>query len=127
MARWAKSVNAAKNVQQQQLQALIHLEKAEAQAVQSSSFIAAQTTLGAGLQYVAGGGGEVERIAEMRRSGVALSAALEVGSRRVLSTLVRELNFRTHPLVVKQAHTIASFTHPPLYLRFNPIHPLAPV
>lgn len=69
MERWAKSVNAAKSAQQQQLQALITQERAETQVPQP----VAQTTV-----LAAQPSAEAERISEMKKSGMALSAALEV-------------------------------------------------
>ena len=61
MQRWAKSVNAAKVAQQQQLQTVIQQEKAE-------SVMAAQLTPAAVLGSPA----------QVKRTGVALSAAFEV-------------------------------------------------
>jgi len=61
MERWAKNVNAAKASQQQQLQAIIQLERAEAQAkVPISNPTPVTDTEG------------------FKRTGIALSAALEV-------------------------------------------------
>lgn len=64
MQRWAKTVNAAKAAQQQQLQTVIQQEKAE------SVMVAAQPT------PVAGGSPAV-----VKRTGIALSAAFEVCQR----------------------------------------------
>ena len=72
MERWAKSVNAAKAAQKQQLQALIQLERAEASS----------------------GPQEVEQqpqappISTVKRTGIALSAALEVQYMCTTCTLV---------------------------------------
>ena len=64
MERWAKSVNAAKAVQKQQLQALIQLERAEVVARESEE----QQQ----LQAVA------TPTTALMKTGIALSAALEV-------------------------------------------------
>ena len=61
MERWAKSFNAAKASQQQQLQAIIQQERAEAQ-------VKAATTAPAPMVAAEG----------FKRTGIALSAALEV-------------------------------------------------
>ena len=63
MERWAKNVNAAKASQQQQLQAIIQLERAEAQAK--------VTTINPAPVAATEG---------FKRTGIALSAALEVSS-----------------------------------------------
>ena len=61
MERWAKSVNAAKSVQQQQMQTVITMEKAESQtstpAMQQTESISFTTSI------------------EPRRTGIALSSA----------------------------------------------------
>ena len=67
MERWAKSVNAAKAVQKQQLKALIELERAE---------VVARETVGEQQQLAVG--------SEVKRSGISLTAALEVGSSLLL-------------------------------------------
>ena len=64
MERWAKNVNAAKASQQQQLQAIIQLERAEAQAKVTTTFNPAPVAAPEGF----------------KRTGIALSAALEVSS-----------------------------------------------
>ena len=61
MERWAKNVNAAKATQQQQLQALIQLEREDAQ----TKVITAPVGTG-------------DSASDLRRTGIALSAALEV-------------------------------------------------
>lgn len=80
MERWAKNVNAAKAAQQQQLQVLIQLERTEAQIKAAMGTPAAllpmsgpEETLGERQALLPTSGSEV------MRSGIALSAALEVG------------------------------------------------
>ena len=66
MERWAKSVNAAKAVQKQQLQALIQLERAET-AVQSQETEQQQPQ-------------QFSSITAVKRSGIALAAVLQVST-----------------------------------------------
>ena len=68
MERWAKSVNAAKAVQKQQLQALIQLERAEIIARETEEQQQQQQL----QQPVA------TLTAAVKKTGIALSAALEV-------------------------------------------------
>ena len=65
MERWAKNVNAAKTVQKQQLKALIEQERAE---------VVAWETVGEQQQQQQ----QVPVGSEVKRSGISLTAALEV-------------------------------------------------
>ena len=64
MERWAKSVNAAKSAQQQQLQAVIHQEREAASSVATS---AAPESDSSALS-----------LSKIKRSGVPLASALQV-------------------------------------------------
>ena len=72
MERWAKTVNAAKASQKQQLKALIQLERAEV-AVRGDTAGDQQQQLSLGT--------------EVRRSGISLTAALEVSHSFPLATV----------------------------------------
>ena len=65
MERWAKNVNAAKAAQKQQLQALIQLERAEAVTRETEDQPQQQLSL-------------VSPSNTVKKSGISLSAALEV-------------------------------------------------
>ena len=64
MERWAKNVNAAKAAQKQQLQALIQLERSEVVARETMELQEEEP--------------EQPSVSAVKRSGISLSAALEV-------------------------------------------------
>ena len=87
MERWAKSVNAAKATQKQQLKALIQLERAE---------VAARGDTAGDQQQQQQQQQQLSLGTEVRRSGISLTAALEVSHSFPLATtiVVRSIMWR---------------------------------